>query len=176
VTARVVDTNVILVANKAHQDASPECVLACVELLYDIMENGCLVLDDQYRILREYQRKTEPVKDKGVGDMFVKWALQNIKTPAKVRVIPLTELEPEIFAEFPCKALEAVFDRQDRKFAAVSHAHADRPPIAQACDSKWLEWWPPLLLFGVRIIFVCREDICRFYAAKNPGRPVPPLP
>jgi hypothetical protein len=176
VTARVVDTNVILVANNAHQDASPECVIACVELLTDIMRKGCLILDDQYRILREYQNKTVPVKAKGMGDVFVDWALRNIKTPAKVHAIALTEIAPDIFAEFPCKALEEAFDREDRKFAAVAHAHTDKPPIAQAADSKWVDWWPSLILFGVHVMFVCREDICRFYVAKNPGRPAPVLP
>ena len=67
----VVDTNVILVANNAHAEVSPECVIDCVNRLTELMKSGVLVLDDGYRILREYQKKTSPRKGKGVGDMFV---------------------------------------------------------------------------------------------------------
>ncbi len=69
----VVDTNVVLVANDAHEDVSPECVLACIDRLEALMRRGTVVIDDAYRILGEYQHKTGPRKGKGVGDVFIKW-------------------------------------------------------------------------------------------------------
>jgi hypothetical protein len=80
----VVDTNVILVANGSHEDISPECVISCVQRLTQLMESGALVLDDEYRILLEYQNKTSPRKGKGVGDLFVKWALTNVSRTDRV--------------------------------------------------------------------------------------------
>ena len=60
----VVDTNVVLVANGSHPDVSPDCVIACVDRLQQLMKSGRVVVDDSYRILEEYQHKTSPVKNK----------------------------------------------------------------------------------------------------------------
>ena len=56
----VVDTNVVLVANGQHADVSPECISACALALQGVMRSGKLVLDDDFRILLEYQNKTQP--------------------------------------------------------------------------------------------------------------------
>ena len=58
----VVDTNVILVANGQHPEVSPACVTTCVLALQSVMNSGKLVLDDGFRILLEYQNKTQPKK------------------------------------------------------------------------------------------------------------------
>lgn len=58
------------------------------------------------------------------------------------------------------------FDAPDRKFVAVSAAHPDRPPIAQAADSKWLDWAPALQRHGIQVEFLCLVDIQRFHDKK----------
>lgn len=90
--------------------------------------------------------------------------------------MPLTELAPDRYTEFPDPALEPQFDAPDRKFAAVANAHPDRPPLWQAADSKWLDWWKPLAAAGVDVEFLCPHDACRFYAKKFPHKPAPQLP
>ena len=172
----VVDTNVILVANDAHGDVSPECILECVRRLQLLMQSGAIAIDDAYRILSEYQNKTSPRKGKGVGDVFVKWVLTKLTDGARVHVVPLTELGEDRFAEFPAASLEAAFDRPDRKFAAVANAHPAKPPIWQAADCKWLDWWPELQAHGVDVTFLCGDDVCQFYKKKFPKKPIPVLP
>lgn len=172
----VVDTNVILVANGAHGDVSPECVLECVQRLKQLMQSGSIAIDDAYRILGEYQHKTSPRKGKGVGDLFVKWILTKLPDGLRVHQVPLTELEEDQFAEFPVPTLEAAFDRPDRKFAAVANGHSEKPPIWQAADCKWLDWWPELKAHGVDVKFLCGDDICQFYEKKFPKKPIPALP
>jgi hypothetical protein len=54
-----VDTNIVLVANGAHAEASPECVIECVERLQQLMTTGVLVIDDNHRILQEYQNSID---------------------------------------------------------------------------------------------------------------------
>jgi hypothetical protein len=174
--ASVVDTNVILVANLAHPEVSEECVITCVNRLKELMESGALVLDDAYRILREYQNKTTPQKGKGVGDLFVKWALSNIAKADRVHQVLLTETKHNDYSEFPDPTLAGAFDPPDRKFAAVANAHPDKPPILQAADCKWLDWWPRLGQCGVNVEFLCGADVCNFYAKKYPKRAVPALP
>lgn len=174
--ARVIDTNVILVANEMHPDVSPECVMECVGRLNELRNSGVLVLDDMYLILSEYQNKTTPRKGKGVGDVFVKWALSMLGRPDKVHLVKITDNGLEQYAEFPAPDLEADFDPPDRKFAAVSNAHPNRAPIWQAADCKWIDWWPALHAKGVRVEFLCGDDVCRFYSKKFPQKPDPQLP
>lgn len=176
-TVSVVDTNVILVANGAHADVSPECVIACVERLNELMKSGVLVVDDGFHILHEYQNKTSPRAAKGVGDLFVQWALRHSAQAHRVHQVAITQVAPNRYAEFPDDpALESVFDPADKMFAAVAHAHPGNPTIWQAADCKWLDWWQPLKACGVKVEFLCGSDVCRVYAKKFPNKAMPPLP
>jgi hypothetical protein len=169
----VVDTNVLLVANGSHDDVSPECVIACVTRLKELMESGILVVDDGYRILSEYQNKSNSRNARGVGDVFVRWVLRHIGQENRVQQVSLTESEKHRYAEFPDAELEPLFDAPDRMFAAVSNTHADRPPIWQATDCKWLNWWEAMHACGIDVEFLCKDDVCRFYAKKFPNKEIP---
>lgn len=172
----VIDTNVLLVANLQHPDVSPECVAECVRYLRDMQSKGVTVIDDGYRILGEYLNKTQLKPPKGVGDVFLKWLLQNASNPKHVEQVSITELAPDEFAEFPDQLLQPQFDAPDRKFAAVAHAHPDKPPVLQAADCKWLDWWQALRAQGIAVKFLCPDDACRFYRKKFPSQAVPALP
>lgn len=172
----VIDTNVLLVANGDHADVSEDCVKECVRRLQAIQAGGIAVIDDGYRIVGEYLQKNRPNAQKGPGNVFLKWLLQNSANTQKVDMVSLTELAPDHYAEFPDPALEPQFDAPDRKFAAVAHAHSGKPPVWQAADSKWLDWWQPLLATGVRVEFLCPHDACRFYEKKFPTKPKPKIP
>ncbi len=172
----VIDTNVILVANQAHVDASPECVMECVKRLQDLMHAGSIAVDDAYRIVNEYQSKTNPKKGKGVGDVFLKWVFTHLADPHRVHLVAIKENAVDRFQEFPVPGLEMKFDRSDRKFVAVANAHVPKLPIWQAVDCKWLDWWPQLLEAGVTVEFLCGADAQRFYQNKFPHKPTPKLP
>lgn len=175
-TRVVIDTNVLLVANEQHADVSPECVMTCTQRLLDIQKGDVVVLDDEYRIILEYQNKTKPGKSKRVGDVFLKWLLQNQGNIRRVESVHITETASDHFAEFPDQNLQPSFDPPDRKFPAVANTHPDKPTILQAVDCKWLDWWPALRAKGINIEFLCRDDICRFYGNKFPGKAIPDLP
>lgn len=172
----VVDTNVVLVTNDAHEDVSPECVLVCIDRLEALMKRGTVVIDDAYRILGEYQHKTTPMKNKRVGDVFVLWLLKNSANRRHVEAVPLQEQAPDQFAQFPDADLHDDIDPPDRKFLAVAAAHPDQPPVWQATDCKWLDWWPRLAATGVTVDFLCDAEVCRYYTRKFPDRPLPERP
>jgi hypothetical protein len=171
----VIDTNVLRVGSGHHTDVSPTCVLQCIDRLQQVQQKGCVVIDDGYRIIREYLHELDPKRGKGVGDVFVKWLLQNQANAQRVQRVPLTERGENDYAEFPDAALAAQFDPPDRKFVAVAHAHPRKPPILQATDSKWLRWHAALAQHGVRVDFLCSSDVVRFFKAKFPNEPVPSL-
>ncbi|EQB2597222.1 hypothetical protein ACYHQE_000795 [Aeromonas salmonicida] len=172
----VIDTNVLLVANEQHADVSGACVEECIKRLQAMERTGITVIDDGFRILSEYQHKTNLTPPKGVGDVFLKWLLRQTGNIARVEQVSLTEPEENEFVEFPDAALQPVFDAPDRKFAAVAHAHPNKPPIWQAADCKWLDWWQALQAKGVHVEFLCPDDACTFYRAKFPNKPAPELP
>jgi hypothetical protein len=174
--AAVIDTNVLLVANGSHPDVSDDCVAECVKRLLAQQQVGVTVIDDAYRILSEYQHKTHPNQPKGVGDAFLKWLLQNQGNPARVHRVSITETAKDVYEEFPDKELQPRFDPPDRKFVAVASAHPDKPPVWQAADCKWMDWWPRLRQHGVNVEFLCPADALAFYRRKFPKRRVPPLP
>jgi hypothetical protein len=167
VSAVVVDTNVVLVANGQHRDVSSECVATCALRLQAIMQNGKLALDDCFRILLEYQNKTTPKTGNRPGDAFVKWALQNNANTLRVECVKLEDHADRAFVTFPDDPGLAEFDPPDRKFVAVAGAHPDKPPILQAADSKWLGWASTLKLHYITVDFLCHDDIKRFQANKS---------
>lgn len=172
----VIDTNVLLVANGQHPDVSPACVITCVEHLQAMQAEGITVIDDGHLILEEYLHKTSLSQPKGVGDVFLKWLLRQAGHSPRVETVAITDQGEQTFAEFPDEALQARFDPSDRKFAAVAHAHPDKPPIWEAADSKWLDWWPALQAHGVKVEFLCPGDTCEYYRKKFPEHPLPALP
>lgn len=172
----VIDTNVILAANLKHADLSPECITECVLRLQAMQQSGVMVIDDGYRILGEYLHKTSPNQPKGVGDVFLKWLLRNTANSQRVEQMGLRETAEDEFTEFPDSELQPQFDPPDRKFVAVANAHPDHPPIWQAADCKWLDWWSALRATGVGADFLCPDDALRFYKKKFPNKPVPDVP
>lgn len=150
----VIDTNVLRIAAGQHDDVSPECVEECVRHLLAMRQTGVTVIDDNYRILKEYIANPSLANTNQVGGQFLKWLLRHQGNPARVEQVALTERDAHCFTEFPDAALELQFDPPDRKFAAVAHAHPDKPPIWQAADSKWLDWWPALQAKGIVVDFL----------------------
>ena len=139
-------------------------------------QSGVTVIDSGYLILSEYQNRIRSNQSKRVGDVFLKWLLQNKSNSARVHQVELNESRGNTFVEFPDTELQARFDPSDRKFVAVAHAHPDQPPVWQAVDSKWLDWWPNLLKMGVKVEFLCQADVRKFYRKKFPERTVPEFP
>ena len=105
-TKVVVDTNVLLVANEQHAEASTECVKSCIQWLKDIQRGDTVVIDDEYRIIEEYLHKTKPGKSKRVGDVFLKWLLQNQGNIRRVESVHITETATDHFTEFPDQDLQ----------------------------------------------------------------------
>ena len=160
----VVDTNVPIVANGGSEQASPDCVLACVQQIQQITQAGKLVLDDRWYIIREYMNNLHSEGQPGVGDAFLNWVLQNMTNRERCELVPITPLEPDNrnctdFAEFPNDPALTGFDPSDRKFVAVAIAHVEHPPILEAVDFKWWNFKNVLFAHGVKVEFLCQKEM-----------------
>ncbi|MEI6235918.1 MAG: hypothetical protein WCT04_22915 [Planctomycetota bacterium] len=159
---RVVDTNVVLIADGKASHVSGECKDICTLRLESIKRNGHVIIDDGWLILGEYKNKLEPNRDSLPGEKFVKWILQNLANPKFVTQVSITKTGAggKYFKEFPDdRELETEFDPADRKFIAVANVHPDKPTILQAADSKWLGWEERLYAHGISIEFICCDEL-----------------
>jgi len=169
-TVCVVDTNVVLVANKQFNGASAGCVQTCVRRLREICSGGHLAVDDAQRIFNEYRKKT--LKRKGqreAGDEFVLWLITNLWNSARCTQVKLSPKQPHDrdFDEFPNHAGLRTFDRSDRVFVAVANAHPAHPPILAACDTDHWHYRDVLKECAITVDFLCEDDVRRL--AKQKG-------
>lgn len=160
--ARVVDTNVLLVADRLQtadtSEAEIECIYQCVQALRHIMRSGQIVLDEGRLILSEYNRKLPRKKQPSVGSEFWRWVHrhQAMATHCSLIRISATDAASSKFAEFPDHPALANFDADDRKFVAVAAAHPKKPPILQAVDAKWWQLWREALNdCGISVVYLC---------------------
>jgi len=161
--ACVVDTNVPLAANGS-SDASDVCMLACIDCLVQIVTNGHVVLDNLWLILGEYMNKLDPSNQRGMGNEFLKWVLNNQANADRCTLVPITQKSgsfqdgtPLDFEEFPDHPDLRDFVPSDRKFVAVAFVHPEHPPILNATDTDWLIAKEVLAKCGVRVVFICPE-------------------
>ena len=158
----VVDTNVPKVANGLQEapQASPQCVRTCISRIKNIVRGkDKLVLDESGLILREYMQNLRASGQPGTGDEFLHWILRT-GAAEKIPITPVNGSEIE-FEEFPDDPALANFHTKDRKFIAVACAHPRKPLILQAVDSKWLIFRKAFTQNGVRVEYLCPDNMQR---------------
>jgi hypothetical protein len=163
----VVDTNVGMTANRRNPGVSASCAAASARALHAVMKSGHVFVDDEGRIVAEYRKNLSAKGEPGPGDLFLKWLLTHEYNAERVSRVPLQERDsPEDFVELPSPPKGTRYDRSDKKFLAVAAAHAEHPPILQSFDSKWWGWREALAEIGVRIHFLCEEEIRKKHSEK----------
>ena len=165
--AVIVDTNVVVIANDT-DDKRADCRDHCQDRLQQIINRGeRVVVDDEWRIFREYEDNVNPNRQKGIGDIFVKRLLQNLGNPEICTMVHITSLvgNGTDFEEFPAANTLSGFDPDDRKFIAVALAHkrdtGQVPTILLAIDRGWLQFIDALASHEIRVDLICEEDIQR---------------
>ena len=159
----IVDTNVAIVANRRDDaPASFDCMLRCMTLLEEFQrDQRQLVIDNEWRILSEYQHNLHSTGQPGVGDAFLRWVLTNRANPRRCELVHITprdtRQDDRDFEEFPNTPDLRGFDRSDRKFVAMALVHPEHPPIVNATDSDWWNYRDALAAHGARVEFVCPD-------------------
>lgn len=153
----IVDTNVPIIANGHH--GNPICVQQCVERLEGIVENGRVLIDIHFCILREYQRNLLGSRQLGVGDTFLKWLFVNQANVYFCTQVPITPIGGSCndIEEFPVDPDLLKFDPSDRKFVAVALASGENPSILNCSDPGWRDFDDALLRNGVTVDQICPQ-------------------
>jgi hypothetical protein len=155
--ARVIDTNVLMVADGRADQADPDCVLACVDALQEAKERGLTLIDADYLILDEYRRGVG-LGSRRAGGVFLKWLWDNQANQKRCLRVSLTPRGPDgDFAEFPADPALQTFDPDDRKFVAVAVSSGLAPPILNASDTDWWHHREALARNAVILRFLCED-------------------
>jgi len=157
----LIDTNVAIVAN-GKSDAGPACVIAAIERLEKLIAGEILILDDAEHIVTEYRRHLSPSGQPGTGDQFYRWLYEQAAyNPQHCEKVTLVLDEDGNFAAFPKATELAKFDPSDRKFVAAALTHPAKPPVVNAADKDWHEHYEALISHGVKVEFLCPEEMAR---------------
>jgi len=150
----IVDTNVALVANRQQENVLPDCLIASIGFLREVIDRGyTLIIDDGDAIRSEYSRAIMDARPYQVGAQFLVHVLRNIGNQARVRLVPLpTDIDGE-YVDFPNDLRLQEFDRSDRKFAALSRRTGAH--VHNATDSDWVDFKMPLEENGIGVVFLC---------------------
>ena len=165
--AKIVDTNVPVIANGGQKQASLDCEMACIEALLELKDRGHLVLDDADLIYDEYRRHLSLSGQPNPGDEFMKWVNDVRHTASRCSRVRLTQrgASSTDFEEFPDSPELRGFDPSDRKFVAVALAHGDGASVQVAVDRGWWMHRKALNRWSVQLEFLCPDDMKR--AAKQ---------
>jgi hypothetical protein len=118
-----------------------------------------LVIDKNFYIIGEYANKMTPLPTHKFCNRFYKWVLTNHNNSSKVKRVDINQIDEYNFLEVPRRLIDINFDNSDRKFIAVAIANNNRAPIAQAADSKWIKWEHNIINEGIKILFLCRDEL-----------------
>jgi hypothetical protein len=162
----VIDTNVPMAASGLVSHASRECAAACARRILEVTEKGKLALDLHWFIIREYKKNLFVEGEPNEGYRFLEWVLTNWTNPERCVLIDIepadsSDRDCTDFGKFPNDPALADFDRSDRKFVAVALAHPAHPPILNATDTDWWEVREALYKHGLKIEFLCEEEMRR---------------
>lgn len=156
-SAKVIDTNVLIVANNKAQHASLDCLSRCISELEEVRQQ-IIVIDDAFLILNEYKLQVSPLGQPGVGDAFLLWLLRNFANPERCETVKLTPNDRNSFVEFPSDPKLAAFDPSDHKFVAAANASSNSPEILNAVDSDWWHYREILKKNKIVVRFVCPDQ------------------
>ena len=166
----IIDANVVLLSGTPVKEIPQDqllCAKKCFDFIKKFMENpdSNLVLDAEGRILKEYRGAGTLGGSPNMATMFCKWAHQHMPRDAE-DFISLEETGENVFAVYPDSEELKAFDPPDRKYIALAYGHRQKPPIAEASDSKWWGIRKELDKNGIKVLFIDEDYIKKKYMQK----------
>lgn len=165
----ILDTNVPVKASVSPAVCPPdelEMQKACMEYMGKLIQtrNTRLVLDLDYEILKEYRNNV--CKNSPMGMLFLTWLNNYLGTILSEDFIKLEKNESGQYIDYPYDEDTKDFDESDKKFVALANVHAEKPPIIEAADGKWLGYENAFAKYGIHIEFLDRNYAQRMYEQK----------
>ncbi len=164
----IVDTNVIVVANRQNFKVVQNCVDACIKFLIEAKDNSVVLIDRGDEIRKEYSDNLKTGRPYQLGAQFLFHILQQMGNDAHVRIVDLGKHRDGSFSDFPKVPELANFDRSDRKFAAL--ARKTRTAVTNAVDGDWADSRIALKNNGINVSFLCGCKKANWFLPGKRGR------
>ncbi len=166
----IIDANVPILAATPVRDIPEDqftCALNAMKFIHSFLQdsNSKLVLDDEWRVLSEYQNIEKRNTGRSIGMEFLSWVYQN-RLKDVCDLLHLEEVSENVYAEYPPTEELREFDPPDRKYIALAYKHKEHPPIIEASDSKWWGIKGALREYGLQVNFIDEEYIKMKYEQK----------
>ena len=152
----VIDTNVLVVANRAAPHASNDCVASAAEFLHYTLEVGVVILDHGGEIFSEYRRHCSYRGQPGVGDLFFLHLHRTQADPRRVQKVEIHRQADGTYSEIP--GVLRNMDKGDMKFVAAAVADDRRAVIVNCCDGDWKEIADALAEARVSVLELCEHE------------------
>lgn len=155
-TDAIVDTNVMIVANRQNGEIAPNCIDNCVEFLVGLQKSGVLILDSSDQVRLEYAQAISQGRPYQLGAQFLIHVYRNQFNEKHVKRVEISVDKLGNYIDFPSAEELEKFDLSDRKFAALSRKTG--VPVTNAVDSDWVDFYVPLKESGIDVNFLCGCD------------------
>jgi hypothetical protein len=152
---RVIDTNVLVVANGKAAQVGPQTKLKTIQALQKFMVDGIAIVDDGGDIRSEYLKHCNAEGQPPLGNIFFREIMIN-QFASRVISIKAPKNNSGEYINFPNVPELNGFDRDDRKFAVV--AKLSNSPVLNAVDTDWIHFLNPLKSNGIKVMFTAGED------------------
>lgn len=150
----VIDTNVLIVANRASEQADLECELAAARTLHEAMRQNLILIDTNNLATAEYDTYCRRSGQPGIGDLFFKSLLDNVANESRVVRVEIGVTQEEIDSALPPPLAD--FDPSDRKWIAL-HLVGSADSIINATDSDWAQRKDDLEKAGIHVDELCPQ-------------------
>jgi hypothetical protein len=162
----VMDTNVPLIA-RGNSHMSADCEQTCSRFIEHFLRGRqILVIDDDFEIIGEYMDQISTSGPVNYANRFLKWLFENQNNQHRVKQVKINLYGAGSYEEIPEKLTELNIDPSDLKFIAVAISNQSKAPIAEASDSKWIGWEDALRELGIKIVFLCKQELGEIYEKK----------
>ena len=160
----IIDTNVWVVASGGHEGAFGDCVMACIELLSGLREQGAALVMDESSFLGEcpgnsvLRELKDNLREGGYGhDLFWNHVFHNgCFTPVRIDHDDEGAALPMVILQREQDGSTNSFEPSDRKWIALQLAHPLHPEIHNAVDGDWEKARQDLATYGIRVKQLCR--------------------
>lgn len=157
----IIDTNIMVIANRQNRDVAVSCMDACVKFLIRAQASSTVLMDSGDEIRAEYTRALRVGTPPQLGAQFLIHIYREQWNSQFVRHVELEKSVEGEFADFPNAPEIAGFDRSDRKFAAL--ARRTGTPVSNAVDSDWIDYRDHLDAHGISVDFICGCDESQWF-------------
>lgn len=161
----VIDTNVLMIADRRGSDITQLCVDSAIECVASLSDGNVICLDEDDAILDEYAANIKEIRPYSLVAKLLIDLRQQRYSASNIHRAPLPKNHAGEYKDCPQSLIDANFDRSDRKFVAL--AKVTQATVCNAVDTDWFDHADLLCREGIQVNNLCGTDPDRYRATPS---------